>query len=229
MSDYNKSNGIGGLDLAVNVSAAGAVVGKSRGVATVGPVGAVFTITPQPGAIGGSTLDVLSADVRGAVPGVAEVAFVAPGGPIEVRTFSAAGAAVALDFNLSVKRKARGGRTSYGPAGNVVVSALVDVVDTVPVLVGPARGLATPAAFPAAAPAVVRTGTGVYTVNLDPGGIDPLNAIVTARPADTAPAPTDRIVVAEHLSDTVITVRAFDGGVAADSNFYLHVERIAAG
>lgn len=232
MSDYNKSNGIGGLSVAGNFSAAAATLGKSRGIvlASIATPPNVFGVILSAAGGGMDALrTVYKASVTGAVPGVAELQQLSDS-IVLVSTWSAAGAAVALPFNLTGKPKSGGGKTTYAPAGNVVVSALVDVVATVPTLVGPARGLVTPTApLVSAAPAVVRTGAGVYTVTLDPGGIDPLNAVVTVRPADTALAPADRIVVAEHVSDTSIIVRAFDGGTPADSNFYLHVERIAVG
>lgn len=222
MSDYNKSNGIGTLHAGGNFSAAAAAVGKVRGITTaaLGAAGQ-FAIVLGPEYAIDAGRSVVRADVRGAVPGVAEVAHLSDT-TLGVFTFSAAGAAVSLPWNLSIKRKFGGGRTTYSPAGDQVASALIDVVDTVVTPVGPMRGLAllTP---------VVRTGAGVYTVTLDAGGIDPLNALVSVRPASTLAVPLDAIVVAEHTTDTSITVRSFNGGTPEDVNFYLEVERIAVG
>jgi hypothetical protein len=216
---YPQNDGVGPLIAGGNISAAGALVGRSQGISAVGVLANLFAVTLAQGFGVPLLWSSIKATVQGAVAGSAVVVQTGPNA-LGVATYNSAGAPVALPFSLSVRSKYQSGNRRRGPIGNIIASALTDVVAGAPDYVGLAFGLS------GAAP--VDVGVGVYEYTLG-NPISPLDAVVHAQPADETAVPLDSFVTTEHVSPTLVRVRTFDAGTPADRNHYLHVERVGRG
>lgn len=211
------------LHAAARFDAAGAILGNALGVSAAAVVASTnqYTITWA----SGYQIDINDADVEphitGATPGSVTIESQTDT-TLVLRTWSAAGAAAALPFNVKVRRRfGSGAAVSRPPYGSLVASANVQIPAGVPTVTGRSNGVT------GTLPTLV--GAGIVDVPLAGGGLDQRDATISLSPADPGATPGGLKLSWVLTGDNTLRVSSNIGGTPTTAAFQFVLERYLVG